>query len=477
MKTADEDALQIIKDRDCTRDTPLRFGGPDEAVYGKGIALRPRCPGKSSTAYEQRMNLSELLPLEDYDLIIVLYSAGKDSTAVYYKLRELGVPKSKIELWHHDVDGQNPDRRMDWPVTQAYVRAFAQAEGVPLRLSWRIGGFFGEVYRLGASMPIQYEDNGKILTCRLTPAQLESDRLRELILAQEFPEEIEALKKYGCRMKFPAKTGNLALRWCSASLKIDVASAVVRNLAELGSVRRLPAKGSISRSRYCTPNLKRRVGDAVLRDLYPHGQMSGQLQPPMPDDCTGAMMAEVGAAVDAQMEQTEGVRILITSGERRGESANRAHYNEMEIHRCNATVRGKRLVHAWRPVIDYTEKDVWEVIKRHRVTPHPCYTCGWNRCSCMMCIFSRPSLWAGIRELFPADYEAFRQDEKRLGYTLDTKVDLDTFVGDAPSCVHHGDPKALHQLVSGEFSVEDIYTKEPWAYPAGAFHGAEGGPC
>lgn len=461
--------MQVIKDIDCTRDTPVLHGTPDTPIYGAGVSIRPCWPGKNTTDYEKKIFLPELLPLEEYDQIIVLFSGGKDSTAAYYKLRELGVPKEKIELWHHDVDGGHPDRRMDWPVTQAYVRAFAQAEGVPLRLSWRIGGFWAEVYRLGASLPIEYEDSGEVRTCRLTPAQLESDRLRAQILAEECPEAAEALKQYGQRMKFPAKTGDLARRWCSASLKIDVASAVLRDLSTLGYVRRLPAKGSISQSRYCTPNLKHRVGDAVLHDLHRLGALGR---------CSGTLTAEVRSGVMANLEQTRsGVRVLIASGERRGESTSRSKYNEMELHRCNATARAKRLVHAWRPVIDYTERDVWEVIKRHRATPHPCYTCGWNRCSCMMCIFSRPTLWAGIRELFPVDYEAFRQDEIRLGFTLDTKVDLDTFVGDAPSCVCRDDPKALHQLVSGEFNAEDIYTTGAWNYPAGAFRGAEGGPC
>ena len=461
--------MQVIKDIDCTRDTPVLRGFPDTPIYGAGTRIRPCWPGKKTTAYEKKTFLPELLPLEEYDQVIVLYSGGKDSTAAYYKLRELGVPKEKIELWHHDVNGGHPDRRMDWPVTQAYVRAFAQAEGVPLRLSWRIGGFWAEVYRLGASLPIEYEDSGVIRTSRLTPAQLESDRLRAQILAEECSEAAEALKQYGQRMKFPAKTGDLSRRWCSASLKIDVASAVLRDLSALGYVRRLPAKGSISQGRYCTPNLKRRVGDAVLHDLHRQSALGR---------CSGTVAAEVRSGVMANLGQTgRGVRILIASGERRGESTSRSKYNEMELHRCNATARAKRLVHAWRPVIDYTERDVWEVIKRHRATPHPCYTCGWNRCSCMMCIFSRPTLWAGIRELFPTDYEAFRQDEIRLGFTLDTKVDLDTFVGNAPSCVCRDDPKALHQLVSGEFNVADVYTTGIWNYPAGAFRGAEGGPC
>ena len=121
-------------------------------------------------------------------------------------------------------------------------------------------------------------------------------------------------------------------------------------------------------------------------------------------------------------------------------------------------------------------KDVWEVIKRHKANPHPCYRAGWNRCSCAQCIFSTPKLFAGIKELYPEEYEQLKQDEHVLEFTLDNKCDLDTFVGDAKSCVYHGDKQAIHSLVSGEFSVKDVYV-EDWKYPAGAFHGTEGGPC
>lgn len=171
------------------------------------------------------------------------------------------------------------------------------------------------------------------------------------------------------------------------------------------------------------------------------------------------------------------MKVLVVSGERRGESSGRAKYNEMEIHRTNAEAKAHRLVHQWRPVIDYSEKDVWEVLKRHNVNPHPCYRAGWNRCSCAMCIFSTPKLFAGIRELYPEDYALLKQDEEILGFTLDNKCDLDTFVGDAESCVYHGDLAAIHSLVTGEFTVDDVYVKGNWMYPAGAFHGAEGGPC
>jgi hypothetical protein len=288
---------------------------------------------------------------------------------------------------------------MDWPVTHNYVKAFAEAMGISRRFSWRVNGFFGELYRVGASHPIQYEDGGMVKACRLSEAQLTSEHLRA-------NGDEERLKSLGYRMKFPAKSANLNQRWCSAYLKISVADAVIFNLEKTRS----------------------------------------------------------------------DTKILIVSGERRGESAARSRYKELEIHRKNATAKAHRLVHHWRPVIDYSLRDVWEVLRRHRITPHPCYSAGWNRCSCRCCVFSLPCHWAGIRELFPAEYEALKQDEIRLNFTIDNKKPLDEFVGNAKSCVYHGNIKALHQLISGEFTAEDIITSA-WDFPAGAFRGSEGGPC
>jgi len=439
--------LKIIRDYECSKSTPLTLGHTDTPIYGLGRPITPRYPGKHETDYDRKIFLPELLPLEEYDLIVVLFSGGKDSTAAYLKLLELGVPKDKIELWHHDIDGEHPTRRMDWPVTQAYVRAFAAAENVRLRVSCRVNGFFGELYRVGASYPIEYEDEGKIKTCRLSKTQIESDRLRKELLQVLDPDDQEALKEYGQRFKFPAKCGDLSRRWCSAYLKIDVASAVLRNLEKLkaiGKREKFPAKSGCHQGRWCSGTLK----------------------------------AEVQSSVTTNLDKTQSdTKILIVSGERRGESTGRAKYNEMEVHRTNATARAHRLVHQWRAVIDYSLRDVWEVNRRHKINPHPCYPCGWGRCSCMCCIFSLPCHWAGIRELFPKEYEALRQDEIRLGFTMDNKKTLDEYVGEAESCVYYGAPNALRQLITGQFSQTDIYQTGEWTFPAGAFKGSAGGPC
>lgn len=287
--------MDFIKDSDCTKETPVRLGVPDTPIYGKGITLKPRVQGRTDSEHFKKIYLPELLPLEEYDLIVVLISGGKDSVACYLKLLELGVPKEKIEFWHHDIDGGHPSRRMDWKCTQSYVKALADAEGIKLRVSYRINGFFGELYRIGASEPIEWidPDTGEVRQCKLSSNYLKCKELKE----QATEEMEELLKQYGYRMKFPAKTGDLSRRWCSAYLKICVADTVVSNLDRLGELEELggkrhkfPAKGGTHSGRWCSGNLKAAVQDSVT----------------------------------ANLEQTKrDKKILIVSGERRGESAGR----------------------------------------------------------------------------------------------------------------------------------------------------------
>lgn len=472
------------RDNYCDRNNPATRGLPQTPIYGKGVKIAPCIPGKQTTPYEQKNYLPELLPLEAYDLVVVLLSGGKDSIACLLKLLELGVPPEKIECWHHDIDGGHPTRRMDWPVTQSYIKVLCAHLGVRLRVSWRIGGFFGEVYRIGASLPVAYEDNGQEKLCPLSEKQLRSAELRAAILGEDSP-AYEELASYGYRMKFPAKVADLERRWCSSSLKISVGDTVLRNLEtlkDLGQCGKLPAKSSCEHGRWCSPTLKRIVGDSVLRNLASIGSRrkfpaKGNCQ--QGRWCSGTLKASVEQSVTADLQRVDdGIRILVVSGERRDESTARSKYNEMELHRTNAEKKAHRTVHLWRPVIDWSERDVWEPMRRHCITAHPCYAAGWNRCSCMMCVFSLPRHLAGIRELFPKDYEQLRQDEIRLGFTLDNKKSLDDYVGDAISCVDHSADAAIQQLQSGLFKANDIYTPvTQWEFPSGAFCGVLGGPC
>lgn len=176
----------FIRDADCTKETPVIYGKSDIPIYGIGKRIRPRVSGRKDTEYMKKMYLEELLPLEMYDLIIVLISGGKDSIACYYKLLELGVPKSKIEFWHHDIDGGHPSRTMDWRCTANYIRSFAEAEQIPLRVSWRKNGFFGELYRIGTSELIEWVDpeTGEIYQCPPSKKYMECQKLKVAAISE-----------------------------------------------------------------------------------------------------------------------------------------------------------------------------------------------------------------------------------------------------------------------------------------------------
>ena len=71
---------------------------------------------------------------EDYEKILVAFSGGKDSIACLLTLIEHGVPRGKIELHHHLVDGRENTKGavtnlFDWPCTEDYCRKFASNFG------------------------------------------------------------------------------------------------------------------------------------------------------------------------------------------------------------------------------------------------------------------------------------------------------------------------------------------------------------
>jgi hypothetical protein len=73
-----------------------------------------------------------LLPLEQYDNILVSFSGGKDSLALVLDLLERGVDRDRIQLWHQDVDGEHGSDEpfVDWPCTRSYVRAVGAGAGL-----------------------------------------------------------------------------------------------------------------------------------------------------------------------------------------------------------------------------------------------------------------------------------------------------------------------------------------------------------
>jgi len=170
--------------------------------------------------------------LATYDTIIVGMSGGKDSLACILHLLDCGVPREKIELWHHLVDGREGSRLMDWPITDDYCRKFAEHFGLKLYFSWREGGFEREMLR---------DNTPTACTWFETPTGvMKAGGTRG---------------KPGTRRRFPQVSADLSVRWCSAYLKIDIASCAIRNDLRFANSKTLVVTGeraeeSPARARY-----------------------------------------------------------------------------------------------------------------------------------------------------------------------------------------------------------------------------------
>jgi 3'-phosphoadenosine 5'-phosphosulfate sulfotransferase (PAPS reductase)/FAD synthetase len=182
-----------------------------------------------------RKKKMETFDLESYDRYIVAFSGGKDSQACVLHLLDCGIPKSKIELWHHDVDGREGSAMMDWAVTRNYVRAFGKAFDIPVYFSWLEGGFEREMLR---------DNQRKAATKWENP---------DGTIGQAGGER----GKLSTRRKFPQVCADLRVRWCSAYLKVDVMSAALCNQPRFNHSRTLVITGeraeeSAARAKYKT---------------------------------------------------------------------------------------------------------------------------------------------------------------------------------------------------------------------------------
>jgi len=321
--------------------------------------------------------------LNSYERIVVAFSGGKDSIACFLDLLECGADRSKIELWHHRVDGWDGDL-MDWPCTNAYCEAFAAAFGVPLYFTWKEGGFEGEMLRENSrTRPISFQapqpdGSVKVVTTGGTGG------------------------KESTRLAFPQVSADLSVRWCSAYLKIDNARTALRN-----------------------------------QERFNHS------------------------------------RTLFLSGERAEESPGRAGYATFEPDDADLRHSPKlaRHIDRYRPVHRFSEVEVWAIVERWRINPHPSYRLGWSRCSCANCLFNGADEFASIRQIAPRKFGRVDGYEKQFGRTIKRDISLSALADKGKP--FDMKPADVAAALAETWAEPIILEPGQWAMPAGAF--AKGG--
>jgi len=188
--------------------------------------------------------------------------------------------------------------------------------------------------------------------------------------------------------------------------------------------------------------------------------------------CSGVAKIDVASAAIAGQSRFKGKRILVVTGERAQESAARARYAPFEPHRTHQPgPRAQRHVDHWRPVLHWKEAQVWDVIRRHRIVPHPCYRLGWSRASCLLCVFGSNSAWATIRQIDPERFGKVVTLEREFGCTIKRNVPISAAADAGVPFVMN--PDDIRLAMSDTYDGEIIVSQ--WELPAGAY-GESGGP-
>jgi 3'-phosphoadenosine 5'-phosphosulfate sulfotransferase (PAPS reductase)/FAD synthetase len=191
--------------------------------------------------------------------------------------------------------------------------------------------------------------------------------------------------------------------------------------------------------------------------------------------CSAYLKIDVAAAAIRNQSRFIGKRTLVISGERAEESAARAKYKTEEPHRTDLRdgKQPRHVDHA-RPVHGWSETEVWAILERWRINPHPAYRLGWGRVSCAACIFGNANQYASLRVANPAQFDQVAAYEA----TFDRTIKRGMSVG---NLADKGTPyAALNAAVLAE--ALDTEWNEPivlpssasWVLPTGAFGDSTG---
>lgn len=183
--------------------------------------------------------------------------------------------------------------------------------------------------------------------------------------------------------------------------------------------------------------------------------------------CSAYLKIDVCAKAIAGQDRFRGKRTLLVTGERAEESSNRAKYAVVEADRTHRNgTRVRRHVERWRPVLGWKEAQVWEIMERWKVRPHPAYQLGYGRVSCATCIFGNADQWATAAAVLPGQVDEVMALEQQSGKTIQRKHSVGELVEmGRPYAALRADVAA--QCRSTRYTLPVLM--DPWELPAGAY--------
>ena len=162
-------------------------------------------------------------------------------------------------------------------------------------------------------------------------------------------------------------------------------------------------------------------------------------------------------------------KTLVITGERAQESKARANYHEFEPHRKDNRngMRVQRFVDHWRPIHKLDEQQVWAIMERWRVVPHPAYALGFSRCSCRPCIFGNKNQWATVKFIAPAQFARIEKHEREFGLTIHRTLSVGQLAAQGSPYPAANNDYWL-KVANQHTYTGNIFT-DNWVLPAGAY--------
>lgn len=221
--------------------------------------------------------------------------------------------------------------------------------------------------------------------------------------------------------------------------------------------------------------------------------------------CSSVCKIDVASIALCNQERFKHSRTLVLSGERGEESEARAKYKIFEPDRADNRKRepyvmsytplaskakpytiekriepGKddRHIDRWRPIRDWEELEIWNIMERNRVRPHPAYILGFGRVSCAYCIFANNHAYASAYHILPEQGEELIAIETSFGYTMKRNISIRNLIESGqpfPAVLSNKDLVEIARSRSYPLSII-LPPGEQWVLPAGAFKKGSCGP-
>jgi 3'-phosphoadenosine 5'-phosphosulfate sulfotransferase (PAPS reductase)/FAD synthetase len=127
----------------------------------------------------------------------------------------------------------------------------------------------------------------------------------------------------------------------------------------------------------------------------------------------------------SQARETEGVDHVIVYycvGLRAQESPARARKAEFTIDRSASNRR--RTVIRWHPILDWTQRQVWQHIKDQNLEYHEAYDAGMDRLSCRLCVLATRSDLVCAARQSPELIGDYAKAEQQIGHTFQQNLSI-----------------------------------------------------